>query len=170
VVEQASTKTNTPPNRPPSSQATSHEKNSLYFQPKIGYNTPGLPPLGAEDIADDTRESSQLNTTYAIPITQHEIRDTRCEIRTKFVQNKPNLHKPRIYLNLFYEKGLRRKSQILRPKSKPKQTQTKPIRPPFFARYGTPNPIFSQTGESISRCETLPNPPEYPCLPGFEGD
>jgi hypothetical protein len=73
------------------------------------------------------------------------MRDTRCQIRTSFVQNKPNLHKPRIYPNLFYCRVLRKKRQVVPHKSKPKQTQTKPIRPPFFARYRTPKPKQTQT-------------------------
>ncbi|MHC4157324.1 MAG: hypothetical protein ACYST6_20765 [Planctomycetota bacterium] len=36
-------------------------------------------------------------------------------------------------------------NQILPPKSKPKQSQTNPIRPPFFAHQGTPKPKRTQT-------------------------
>jgi hypothetical protein len=43
-------------------------------------------------------------------------------------------------------------------KSKPKQTQTKPIRPPFFARYGTPKPEQTQTNPKQSQpVVSLPN-------------
>jgi hypothetical protein len=76
-----------------------------------------------------------------------------------FVQNKPNLHKPRIWFNLFACKALRRKRQFLPLKNKPKQTQTKPIRPPFFARQGTPKPKRTQTNP-ISKphrcCKAVP--------------
>jgi len=61
------------------------------------------------------------------------------------VQNKPNLVRLRRIQNPAFGKDLRKKRQIFARKSKPKQTQTKPIRPPFFARYGTPNPKQTQT-------------------------
>jgi hypothetical protein len=82
-----------------------------------------------------------------------------------FVQNKPNLHKPQIWLNSLSCKGLCKKHRILPHKSKPKQTQSKPIRPPFFARYGTPNPKQTQANPNKPNLKTgniTPKPPKPP--------
>ena len=124
-----------------------------------------------------TCPSCRANTTHATRHTHHAIRYTIYDIRTTFVQNKPNLHKSPICLNLCGCKYLHKKRQFRPPKSKPKQTQTKPIRPPFFARYRTPNqkqtqtnPISCKTGQVGSSGETLPNPPIQPSLVGFYGD
>jgi hypothetical protein len=126
------------------SRATGHESRtdfSLYFRPKIGYNTSKL------NIVCYLIPNSELpDTNYDSPPAPYHSPLTIYRLPFHlFVQNKPNLHKPQIYLNLFTCKDLRKNHQILPPKSKPKQTQTKPIRPPFFARYGTPNPKQTQT-------------------------
>jgi hypothetical protein len=75
------------------------------------------------------------------------------------VQNKPNLVRLRRIQNPLFDKGLRKKGQIFPPKSKPKQTQTKPIRPPFFARYGPPKQKQTQTNpkqtQSVLEAATL---------------
>jgi hypothetical protein len=67
------------------------------------------------------------------------------------VQNKPNLEKRPNEVNLCVYNGLQKYGPFGRPKSKPKQTQTKPIRPPFFARQRHPKPKQTQTNPKQSQ-------------------
>ena len=88
------------------------------------------------------------HTQYPSPNKICEIRDTRCQIRTSFVQNKPNLHKPEICPILFLHKGLRQKSPL---RHHQKQTQTNPNK-------ANPTPVFRSPG--APEAKTNPSKPK----------
>ena len=83
-------------------------------------------------------------TTNHPRVTSHEPQATnKCAKQTQFPKHQ-NLH------NLSSCKDLRKQWQILPFKSKPKQTQSNPIRPPFFARQRPPNQKHTQTNPIYS--------------------
>jgi hypothetical protein len=87
------------------------------------------------------------------------------------VQNEPNLVRLRRIANPLFDKDLRKKRRILARKNEPKRTQTKPIRPPFFAHQSPPKPKRTQTNPKQSQFPKNPRiKPTVFYTKGYEKD
>jgi hypothetical protein len=94
------------------------------------------------------RVSRIENPVTYVPIRHFDFCRESSTNRPFLVQTNPILSAsgglPTLYLTKGYGKNAKSSPAKTNP-NEPKRTQTKPIRTPFFARYGTPNPKQTQT-------------------------
>jgi hypothetical protein len=139
---------------------------SVDFSSKIGYNTPGLPPLGAEGIADISVKSAnptripafpRHGTSYLssalCPLSSFLYFCRRSSTNPPFsCKTNPISKTARINATSFISKGYDNMAGFASPKTNPKRTQTNPKQTQFFARQGLPKP---------KRTQTNPNEPNF---------
>jgi hypothetical protein len=114
--------------------------------------------------------ASSIKNPYLSPSCPFDFCRESSTNRPFSCKTNPISKTPKITPTFFYTKSYDNLPPFGSAKSKPKQTQTKPIRPPFFARYGTPKPKQTQTNPISSPPRTHRRPraqkpfkPPHPC-------